>query len=433
MNDITVGILGVIILLFMFLTGLELCFSMALIGFIGFAYLKSFNGALNMLAKDFYDVFSSYGFTVLPLFLFMGQLAFNAGMAKRMYEAANRFIGHVPGGLAIATVGGATVFKSICGSSVATAATFASVAVPEMDGYGYSRKLSTGIVASVGTLGVLLPPSASLIVFGIITQQSIGDLFIAGIIPGLIIAALFVVVIIGWCQIRPELGPKSRKYSWKERIRGLPELFWPILTFLVIICGLLFGFFTPTEAGSIGCFAVLVLCMFQKSLSFKAFTMAVSQSVRAACMTLAILAGSTVLGHFLAITQIPAVTAEWVVGLNLPRYLIMLMIIFIYLLGGSFLDDIAFMILATPIFFPAVIRLGFDPLWFGIIVGVTIMIGVIIPPVAINVFVVKNVTKESFKVIYSGVYPFLLGLVGCGILLFLFPKIVTFLPVLLRN
>jgi C4-dicarboxylate transporter DctM subunit len=202
---------------------------------------------------------------------------------------------------------------------------------------------------------------------------------------------------------------------------------------LFIIGGLLLGFFTPTEAGSIDCFAVLVLCMFQRSLSFKAFTTAVSQSVRAACMTLAVLAGSTVLGHFLAITQIPAVTAEWVVGLSLPRHLIMLMIIFIYLLGGSFLDDIVFMILATPIFYPAVIKLGFDPLWFGIIIGVTIMIGVIIPPVAINVFVVKNITKESFKVIYSGVYPFLLGLIGCGILLFLFPKIVAFLPGLLMN
>jgi len=433
MNEITVGILGLIILLAMFLTGIELCFSMAVIGFLGFAYLKSLSGAFNMLAKDFFDVFSSYGFTVLPLFLFMGQIAFNAGIAKRLYDSANKFIGHVPGGLAIATVAGATVFKSICGSSVATAATFASVAVPEMDRYGYSRKLSTGIVASVGTLGVLLPPSAALIVFGIITQQSIGDLFIAGIIPGLIIAALFVVVIVSWCRMRPELGPKTQKYSWRERIRGIPELFWPILTFLFIIGGLLLGFFTPTEAGSIGCFAVLVLCIFQRSLSFKAFTTAVSQSVRAACMTLAVLAGSTVLGHFLAITQIPAVTAEWVVGLSLPRHLIMLMIIFIYLLGGSFLDDIAFMILATPIFYPAVIKLGFDPLWFGIIIGVTIMIGVIIPPVAINVFVVKNITKESFKVIYSGVYPFLLGLIGCGILLFLFPKIVTFLPGLLMN
>lgn len=433
MNEITVGLLAVGFLLILFLSGMELWLSMALVGFVGFGYLKSFNAAFNLLAKDFFDVFSTYGFTVMPLFIFMGQIAFNSGVAKKLYDSAHRFVGHVPGGLALATVLGATIFKAICGSSPATAATFASVAVPEMDRFGYHRKLSTGVVASVSTLGVLIPPSVALIVIGIITQQSIGKLFLAGLIPGLIIACLFLVVIVGWCHFKPELGPKSEKYTWGEWIKTIPDVVGPVVTFFVIITGLLAGFFTPTEAGSVGTFAVIILCLVQRSLTFRAFIKSVSESLRAACMVLAMIAGSTVLGHFLTVTQIPAVTANWVVSLDVNRHLIMLFILIIYLLGGSFLDDVAFMILATPIFFPATIKLGFDPIWFGILIAVTLGIGVIIPPVAINVFIVKNITKESLNVIYSGVYPFLVGLIGCGILLFCFPQLVTFLPRILMK
>ena len=226
MNEVMAGLFGMALVLVLFFTGIELGFAMALVGFLGFSYVVSTKAALNLLAKDIFDVFSSYGFTVIPLFIFMGQIAFNAGIAKRLYETAYKFIGHIPGGLAMATVGGATAFKAICGSSPATAATFASVAVPEMDRYGYSKKLSTGIVATVGTLGILMPPSVTLIVFGIITEQSIGKLFLAGIIPGLIIAFFFLVIIYVWCRINPALGPKGQKSSWKERSASLPEMFW---------------------------------------------------------------------------------------------------------------------------------------------------------------------------------------------------------------
>jgi C4-dicarboxylate transporter DctM subunit len=428
MNEAVAGFIGLFLVLALFFTGIELGFAMALVGFLGFGYVVSVHAALNLVAKDLFDVFSSYGFTVIPLFIFMGQIAFNAGIAKRLYDTAYKFFGHVPGGLAMATVGGATAFKAICGSSPATAATFASVAVPEMDRYGYSKKLSTGIVATVGTLGILMPPSVTLIVFGIITEQSIGKLFLAGLVPGLIIALFFILIIYGWCKINPALGPKGQKSSLKERVASLPEVVWVGIIFLLVIGGLMKGFFTPTEAGSVGTFAVLLLSLAKRDLNFRGFVKSVGESLRTACMVIMLIAGSTILGHFLAVTRIPMNAADWILELNLNRDLTMIFIAVIYLLGGSFIDDLAFMILATPIFYPVVLKLGFDPIWFGMIIGITVMIGVVIPPVAINVFVVKNITRVPFGVIYKGVYPFLISLVVCAVLLFLFPQIALFLP-----
>jgi C4-dicarboxylate transporter DctM subunit len=428
MNEVMVGIIGLCVVLILFLTGIELAFAMILIGFLGFGYLISWGAALNLLAKDIYDVLNSYGFTVIPLFILMGQIAFNSGIAKRLFDAAYKYVGHIPGGLAMATVVGATAFKSICGSSPATAATFASVAVPEMDRYKYDKRLSTGIVATVGTLGVLLPPSVTLIVFGIITDQSIGRLFLAGIFPGLLIAFFFLVIIYAWCKINPALGPKGPTFTWGERMRAIPEVLWVVLIFFLVIGGILKGFFTPTEAGSVGTFLVLLLTVLKRDLNFGGYVKSVSESVRTACMVLFLIAGSTVLGHFIAVTKIPMIAADWIVGLPFPTWIILIIIMFIYLLGGSFIDDLAFMILATPIFYPAILKLGYSPLWFGIMIGVTVMVGVVIPPVAINVFVVKNITKTPFSVVYAGVYPFLLSLLVGAILLFLFPGLASWLP-----
>jgi tripartite ATP-independent transporter DctM subunit len=428
MNEIAAGLINLALLLILFLTGIELGFAMAIMGFFGFVYLVNVQAAFNLLAKDFFDVFSSYGFTVIPLFVFMGQIAFNAGIARQLFAAAHRFMGHIPGGLAIATVAGATLFKAICGSSPATAATFASVAVPEMDRFGYDKRLSTGIVATVGTLGILIPPSVTLIVFGIITEQSIGKLFMAGLIPGLLIALFFVFIIVAWAKINPAIAPRSPKFSWGERMQSLPAVFWPVLIFLVTVGGLLKGFFTPSEAGSIGTAAVLVLALIKRTLPWKMFIKSVDEALRTACMVIMLIAGSALLGHFIAITNIPTVAADWIASLPWPRTCIMIIISIFYLLGGSFIDDLAFMILATPIFYPAIQKLGYDPMWFGIMIGITVMVGVVIPPVAINVFVVKNITKTPFSVIYAGVYPFLLALVFAGILLFIFPQIALWLP-----
>lgn len=428
MNEIWIGCIGLALLLALFLTGMELAFAMTCVGFMGFAVLRSFPAAVDLMAKDFYDTFASYAFVVVPLFVLMGQLAFNSGIAEKMYGTARKFVGHVPGGLAMATVVGATIFKAISGSSLATAATFSSVAIPEMDKHRYDRRLSTGVVASVGTLGFLLPPSGTLIILAMITDQSIGKLFLAGILPGLLIALLFLATIAVWCRLNPALAPRGPLAGWKERIHSLPRIFGPLLIFTVTVGGLLAGYFTPTEAGSVGSIAVLLLTLLKRDLDVKGFVKSVRESLRMGCMVLMLIGGSAVLGHFVVISKIPGVVAAWTVGLPLPSHIIIAVILLIYLIGGSFIDDVAFMILATPIFFPVAMKLGYDPIWFCIVLGVTMMIGVITPPVAVAAFVVKNIAQESIGRVYKGVLPFLVTLVLCLILLFVFPEIATFLP-----
>jgi C4-dicarboxylate transporter, DctM subunit len=433
MNEITLGIVGCVFLLGLFMTGIELAFAMAIIGVVGYALVVSPQAAMNILANDFYDALESYSLTVVPLFVLMGQIAFNAGIAKRLYDSAHKFLGHIPGGLAMATVAGATVFKAICGSIVATCATFASVAVPEMDRFNYSKKLSTGIVATVGTLGVLIPPSVTLILLGLITQQSIGKLFMAGVIPGLLLSFFFAVVIFGWARLNPAIGPASERYPWKDRISSLPSVIWPIVIFLIIIGGLMKGFFTPTEAGSVGTFAVLLLCVLKRDINLSGIKQSAREALRTSCMVLLIVASSNVLGHFIAVTNIPDLVAQWVVTLPLNRHIIMSIIFIVYLLGGSFIDDLAFMILATPIFFPAITQMGYDPIWACIMVSLTVCVGSVIPPVAMCVFVVKNITKVPMSTIYAGVYPFLISLIICIILLFIFPQLVLYLPSVLMS
>jgi C4-dicarboxylate transporter, DctM subunit len=434
MNEITVGIVALLILLALFLTGIELAFAMAIIGFIGFSMVVSVSAACNMLVKDFFDTFTSYGLTVIPIFVLMGQIAYYSGIAKKLYGATFKFIGHVPGGLAMTTVVGATLFKAMCGSTLATCATFSSVAVPEMDRYRYSRKLSTGVVASVGTLGILLPPSITLIIFGIITEQSIGRLFLAGVAPALLVSFFFLLIIYFWAKLSPAIAPKGEKSTWMERLRACPEFITVAIIFGVVIGGLMKGIFSPTEAGAIGTAAVLIMSFVTRSrFTLKGFVQSIDESLRTGCMVLMLIGGSAVLGHFLAVTEIPLIAADWITSLPVNRHIIMLFIILVYLIGGSFIDDLAFMILATPIFYPAIEKLGYDPIWFGIMIGVTVMVGVLIPPVAMCVFLVKNITGESFSTIYSGVYPFLLSLLAITILLFAFPQIATLLPSIMMD
>ncbi|MFH1241765.1 MAG: TRAP transporter large permease [Pseudomonadota bacterium] len=432
MNEITTGIVGIFVLMVMFLTGIELAYAMAFIGFIGLGYLGTWSAASNMVVKDFFETFTSYGFTVIPLFVLMGQVASNSDIARKLYNSAQKFVGHIPGGLAMTTVAGATLFKAMCGSTLATCATFAGIAIPEMSRLGYSKKLSTGVVASVGTLGMLIPPSVPLMIYGLITEQSIGELFLAGVIPGLIISLFFIFVIYGWVKIDPSIAQRAPKSTWQERLKSSPEFLWVAIIFFVVIGGLMRGWFSPTEAGSIGTAAVLILAYAKRSFPFSSLVKSFKESLRTACMVLLLIGGSIVFGHFLAVTGIPFIAADWITGLPFNKSIIMILIIFIYLIGGSIIDDLAFMILATPIFYPAVIKLGFDPIWFGIMIGITLMIGVIIPPVAISVFIVKNITGEPFNVIYTGVLPFLLSLIACAALLFILPETAMFLPNIMR-
>ncbi|MEW6668547.1 MAG: TRAP transporter large permease [Thermodesulfobacteriota bacterium] len=424
----------IVVLLFaLFLLGLEIGFAMAVAGFLGFALIVDVKGAFDLVAQDFYSVFSSYTFTVIPLFVFMGLLGASAGVSRDLYNAGNRWIGHVPGGIAIGTIGAATLFKAVCGSTTATTATFSTVAVPEMDRYGYDKRLSTGTVASVGTLGNLIPPSIPMVIYGLITETSIGKLFFAGIVPGLIVAAVFVLTVYVWCSLHPEVGPKGPKSCWKERFLALRSVIGIVAVFIVVIGGLMAGYFTPTESASVGVFAVLVLVLVKRDMDFKRFVKAVKDSVRLGCMVLVLIAGATVCSHFFAVTKMPFMAAEFLKGLSVPGVVTIILILVVYIVGGTFIEDGAFFILATPIFIPIVRSLGYDAVWFGVVANTTLMIGVIIPPMAVSAFIVSGITKVPLSTVYKGVYPYLWGLVFCDLLFVFVPKISLWLPSVLMK
>jgi len=428
-----IGILIIILLFVLFVMGLEISLAMALAGFIGYGVIVNFEAAFSIVAMDFYTVFSSYGFLVIPLFILMGQIGTGGGISKALYDSGYRFLGHIPGGLAMGTVAAATAFKAICGSATATAATFATIAVPEMDRYGYRKVLSCGTVATVGTLGCILPPSVSLIIYAVLADVSVGKLFLAGIVPGLLLAVSFVVTLYAWCKIDPTVGPRGEKSTWKERFRSLTSVAWVLGVFILVVGGLTMGFFSPTEAGSIGTFAVLALVVIKRDITWKRFMESVMGSVRLGCMVLMLLAGATVLGHFFAVTKMPFIIADWLTGLHVHRSVVIILILIVFLIGGSFIEDMAFTILSIPIFVPIIIKLGYDPIWFGVVFAVTAMMGIILPPMAMTVFVVSGITKVPIGTVYKGIYPFLLCMSVCLLILVFFPEVSLWLPRILMK
>lgn len=433
MNPETVGIIGIAALLILIFSRMPVGFVMALVGFVGFGSLVNFNAALNLIARDVFDVFGSYNLTVIPLFVLMGQLAFHSGISSRLFDAAYKFIGHLPGGLAMASIGACAGFSAICGSTNATAATMAAAALPEMKRYGYKPGLATGVVAAGGSLGILIPPSVIFIVYGIMTQQSIGKLFVAGILPGILLTLLFMGTISLWVTLKPDLAPKGPRFTVREKIASLSGLVETLILFIIIMGGLFVGFFTPTEAGAVGAFATLAIAVVRRQIDWKGFAAALVESTRISCMILVIVMGATIFGHFLAVTRIPFEIAGWISGLKLSSWMIMMFIILAYLVGGCLIDSLALIMLTVPIFFPVVNHLGYDPIWFGVVIVLITQIGVITPPVGINVYVVSGVARDvPLGVIFRGVLPLLAALVAGTFLLIPFPQIALFLPALMK-
>lgn len=433
MSPTAVGILGLAALFALIFSRMPVGFVMALVGLVGFGYLVSFGAAVNMMAKDLFDVFGSYNLTVMPLFILMGQIAFHAGISTRLFNVAYRFMGHWPGGMAIATIGACAGFSAICGSTNATAATMAAVTLPEMKKYGYHDRLATGVVAAGGSLGILVPPSVIFIIYGVMTEQSIGKLFMAGILPGVLLTGLFILTVVIWSRLQPGLAPRGERASFKEKIASLSGLVETLILFLMVMGGLFFGLFTPTEAGAVGAFGTLLIALVRRNISRAGFVQALFETTRISCMILVIVAGATIFGHFLAITRIPFNIAAWVTGFDLPPYAIMGLIILVYLVGGCFIDALALIMLTVPIFYPVVTTLGYDPLWFGVVIVMVTQIGVITPPVGVNVYVVSSVADGvPLETIFKGVLPLLAALLVATLLLIPFPQMALFLPGLMR-
>ncbi|THB80230.1 MAG: TRAP transporter large permease [Desulfobacteraceae bacterium] len=439
MTPTMIGIIGIVIMIAMFLTQMPVAYVMATVGFIGFSVVITPHAGLVLLSRNVYETFASYDLTTIPLFILMGQLAFNSGISKRLYNAAYKYLGAIRGGLAMTTVSACTAFGAVCGSSPATAATMATVGLPEMKRYNYADELATGSVASGGGIGMIMPPSVVLIIYGILTEQSIGALFVAGIFPALLVTLLFIICIYIRCRMHPEQGPPAERFSWAERIKALLGLSETLIVFLLVIGGIFVGWFTPTEAAAIGSFGVLVIAMIRKQITWAGFVKSLYETLRTSCMVMMLIAGAVIFGKFLAVTRIPFEIAGWVSELQISPFLVMGVIIGIYFIGGCFMDALAFVTLTVPIFFPVVMNLGYDPIWFGVIIVMVTEMGVITPPVGINVYVVygvaKNVldTEVPLEAIFKGIFPFLIAVIVGVIILMIFPKIILFLPNLMYS
>ncbi|HOP47081.1 MAG TPA: TRAP transporter large permease [Desulfobacteraceae bacterium] len=433
MNPTTVGLIGLAILVIFLFSRMPVAFVMGLLGVVGFSYVVSFEGGMRMLAKDFFDIFGSYSLTVVPLFMLMGQITFHAGISSRLFDTAYKLIGHLPGGLAMAAVAACAGFAAICGSTNAAAATMGTVALPEMKRYKYDDELATGTIAAGGSLGILIPPSVIFIVYGILTEQSIGSLFIAGIVPGILLSLLFVSAIYVWVKIKPETAPRGPKTTLKEKLVSLAGVGDTLILFILVMGGLFAGFFTPTEAGAVGAGGAILLGFIRRRLTWKGFIQAAIESTRISCMVLVIVAGATMFGHFLAITRIPFALATWVSELAMPHWAIMAFIIFLYLVGGAFVDALALILLTIPIFYPVVTSMGYDPIWFGVIIVLVTQMGVITPPVGVNVYIVNGIAKDvPLMTIFRGAVPFLIAIILCSLIMIPFPQIALFLPKLMN-
>jgi len=433
MDFVSWGILGIIVLLILFFLQVPVAYALAIVGVIGYSILTSPSAALNLLSRDLYGVFSSYGLALVPLFIFMGFIAFYAGVSRKLYEMAYKLTGGIRGGLAMGTVVACTAFGAVCGSTTATAATIGSIAIPEMKRYGYGNKISAGSVAAGSGLGILMPPSVVFIIYGILTQISIGKLFLAGITPAILITILFCIAVYFYSIISPSQSPPGEKFPIKEKIKSIIDVWETLLVFSLVMGGMFFGIFTPTRAGAVGSFLLLVIVVIQKKLSWKNFVKAVYDTLNVSCMVIMLVAGATIFGHFLALSRVSMEMANLVSSLNLPGWGIVSIICLIYLIAGCFIDALALVTLTIPIFYPIIVSLGYDPVWFGVIIVLITQMGIITPPVGVNAYIVKGLSPHiKLEEVFAGIVPFLIALIiGTGIIIAC-PKISLLLPEMVK-
>ena len=429
MSADAVAVTGFVVLFALMLLRVPVGMAMGLVGVSGFAYIVGGTAALKNVGLTSMRTVTDYTFGVIPMFLLMGAFVSNSGMSRELFRAANAFVGHFRGGLGIATIAACAGFAAISGSSVATAATFATVAYPEMRRYDYPQSFATGVIAAGGTLGAMLPPSTVLAVYGIITEQDIGKLFIAGIIPGLVAALMYMTTIMIIGRVRPGFLPTGPRSTWKERLGGLRDIWAMLLLFLFVIGGLYGGLFTPTEAGGMGAGGAFLIGLARGKLSRQDIRRSLLQAVRTAAAVLTVLIGALLFGYFLTVTQTPQKVTAFLVGLGFGRYGVLALIMLMYLVLGCLMDALAMIILTIPIIFPVITQLGFDPIWFGIIIVMTVELGLIHPPVGMNVFVIKSVVQDvTFATIFKGVLPFIVTDLIRLVILISFPILALYLP-----
>lgn len=432
MSPIEIGIAGMVLLLFFFFIGVPVSFSFAFAGAISFGWLVNPSAGFRLLSMQVFDTFSEYFLTVVPMFVLMGSLAFGCGIGGRLFDAGYSVLGRLRGGLAIGSVAACAGFAAVCGSTAATTAAMGKVALPEMKRYNYDDALSTGCIAAAGSLGILIPPSSTLIVYAMLTEQSVSKLFIGGILPGVLLAFLFAMAIIIRCLWNPRLAPAGPETTIKQKLTAILGVTEMLIVFLMVMGGLFTGWFTPTQAGGAGAAAVLLIALVRRTITWQGLITAFQETVRISSMVMLLIAGALIFSRFLAATKIPFMLSDWLIGLPYSPMTIMWAVVLFHFLAGTFMDAFGLILLTVPILFPAIKALGIDPIWYGIVIILVVEMGAISPPEGINMWVVKGIAPDvSVGTIFRGVVPFMGSLIVCAILLLLFPIIVTFLPSLM--
>ncbi len=429
MDPTSAALVGLVVMFLFMALGMPIAFAMLLAGLLGNAYLISIPAATHLLSTNVWEQFSSYGLSVIPLFVLMGQFAYRAGVTERLYDAAYKWVGRLPGGLANTTIAACAGFSAICGSNSATTATMGTIALPEMRRYRYDSALSTGAIAVGGTLGVVIPPSVVMIVIAVQTEQSLLRLFLAGIVPGLILTLLFMLTVLGMCLRNPELGPLGPVTSLKEKLISLSGVIETLLLFALVIGGLYLGWFTPTEAGAAGAFGALVIGLVRRSLSLQGIVQSIIESVRISSMVVLLITGAVLFGRFLTVSRLPFKLAGWAASLPVPPGVILLVVLLIYLIGGALMDALGFLVVTLPIFFPLAAALGYDPIWYTIVLTIVTTMGAVTPPVGVNAFIVHGIAPDiPLNTIFRGVAYFMLSYLICLAVMWLFPGTVLYLP-----
>ena len=423
-----IGVLGLILLIVLLVARMWIGLTMATVGFLGVLLLKGVDSAMGVLGTVPYKYVAFYPMSAIPLFIFMAMVISNTGIATSLFNTAYKWLGQLRGGLAMASVLASGGLAAIMGDSVAEVVTMSQVAVPEMQKRNYDTSLATGCVAAGGTLGILIPPSLGFILYGILTEKSIGLLFMAGILPGLLLTLLFMLVIWVITAINPDAAPAGPKTTFKEKIISLKGIWHMVLLFVVIIGGIYGGIFTPTEAGGVGAFGAVTISLASGRLTWKILVESLMEATKITAMIMLLVVGAFILMKFLAMSKLPFMLAEIIGGLDLPRYVIFAGIIVLYIFLGMFLDIFAAIVLTIPVIFPLVTKMGFDPIWFGVVMVLVMEMGLITPPVGLNVFALSGVTGIPLHTVFRGVLPFVLAMVLCIILLIIFPQLALYIP-----
>lgn len=429
MNPTFTGILGLVALFALLALRMPVGIAMMIIGAVGIAILNGLPAALGTLGSEPFVLASNFELLIIPLFILMGNLAGISGMSRDLYAAAYAWLGHWRGGLASATIAACAGFAALSGSSVASAVTMGRVSLPEMKRFNYSDRLATGVIAAGGTLGILIPPSTGFILYAILTEESIGRLFLAGVFPGLLLASLFMIAVAIMTYFNPKLGPPGPKHTWAQKGRATGRALAMILIVIITIGGIYGGIFTTGEAAGVGAFLAFCLTMFRRQLGGGKLNQALLQTVRTSAFAFLILIGAHVFNPFLALTQIPTDLASLLTSTNLPPIGILCIIMVALIIMGTFLEGFAILVLTLPIIHPLILQLGYDPIWFGVLMVVVLEMGLISPPVGVNVFVVKAIADDvPMSEIFKGIMPFWLAMFVCMVLLIMFPQIALFLP-----